>query len=336
MKKIMVVIAATGLLLGFVYTCSPYSKTQMGETLRFQYPEVNSIQDTVTLQGSVFAAELQRLYPRGSSRVLEIYVSEGQQVTAGQCLMKLEQTEPATGEQVASALAMTELKDAILSGDLTAAEQILNTVNTNIPLQINNCEVYYLYSNDEAIVMNISANIGEIASSLLPCMELYSPESLQIEAIAGEDVIGLLEQNMDCYVSVPAFGVNDLPGSLSVISPYAKQTTRLTGQTTYDTVVEIKLQEPASLKPGYRAAAKVVVSLRENALLLPYEAVGQDDTGQEYVLKLQGRRVIKQVVETGSELESQVEIKQGLSRQDVVLLQPDLQWEGALIHLASH
>ena len=95
MKKIMVVIAATGLLLGFVYTCSPYSKTQKGETLQFQYPEVNSIQDTVTLQGSVFAAELQRLYPRGSSRVLEIYVSEGQQVTAGQCLMKLEQTEPA-------------------------------------------------------------------------------------------------------------------------------------------------------------------------------------------------------------------------------------------------
>ena len=184
--------------------------------------------------------------------------------------------------------------------------------------------------------MNISANIGEIAASLLPCMELYSPESLQIEAIAGEDVIGLLEQDMACYVSVPAFGVNDLPGSLTAIAPYAKQTTRLTGQTTYDTAVQIKLQEPAPLKPGYRAATKVVVSLRENVLLLPYEAVGQDDTGQEYVLKLQGLRIIKQAVETGSELESQVEIKQGLSRQDVVLLQPDLQWEGALIHLASH
>lgn len=328
-------MVATGLLIGFLYTFSAYSKPAKGGTLQFLYPEVNSIQDTVTLQGSIIAGEMQRLYPQGNSSVLEVYVSEGQHVTAGQCLMKLQQTESAAGEQAASAWLTTELKEAILTGNLAAAEQILDAVNTSNPFQVSTCEIYYLYSCNDAIVMSISANIGEIASALLPCMELYAPESLQIEAIAGEDVIGLLNQNMDCYVSVPAFGINDLHGSLTAISPYAKQTTRMTGQTTYDTAVQIKLQESASLKPGYRAAAKVVVSLRENALLLPYEAVGQDDTGQEYVLKLQGLRIIKQPVETGSELENQVEIKQGLSRQDVVLLQPELQWEGALIRLAS-
>lgn len=336
MKKNIAVITATGLLLVCLHTLSPYRTTKTGETLQFLYPEINSIQDTVTLQGNVIAAELQRIYPRGSSRVLEIYVSEGQQVTAGQCLMKLEQTELAAGEPLTTVAVMAELKDAILSGDLTGAEEILNGVNAKTHLQTNDCEVYYLYSASDAIVMKISINTGEPISPALPCMELYSPQNLQIEAVAGEDVVGLLTQDMECYVSVPAFSVSDLPGRLKAISPYAKQTTRLTGQTTYDTAVQIEIQDPASLKPGYRAAAKVVVSLRENVLLLPYEAVGQDDAGQEYVLKLQGLRIIKQAVETGSELENQVEIMQGLSMQDAVLLHPDLQWEGALVSLASH
>lgn len=334
MKKSITVLAATGLLLGLLVTFSPYKTKQVGKSLQFLYPESNSIQDTVTLQGTVQAAEVQRCYAKGSSRVLEIYVTEGEQVPAGHCLMKLERTEDVEGHD--ALMWSEELKTALLSGNLLEAEAVFEMLNITNSLQSNDCEVYYLYSKSDAIIMKVSVTEGEQVSSMLPCMELYSPESLQIEAAAGEDVVGLLAKEMECFVSVPAFEQVDLQGYVSSVAPYGQQTTRLTGQTLCETAVQIRLTDPLALKPGYRATAKVVVSLRENALLLPYEAIGQDDSGQEYVLKLQGSRVVRQPVETGSELETQVEIRSGITRGDAVLLQPDLSLEGALINLATH
>ena len=183
--------------------------------------------------------------------------------------------------------------------------------------------------------MKIAAKEGECISSVLPCITLYAPESLQIEAEAGEDVIGLLASDMDCYVSVPAFDLQDLKGRVTSVAPYASRSVGLTGQSSSMTSVRIALSQTGPLRPGYQANAKVVVSSRDNALLLPYEAIGQDSNGQEYVLKLQGLRLVKQPVETGSELETCVEITAGLHTHDIVLQTPDLQLEGALINLAN-
>ncbi len=335
MKKSMVVLASTGLLLGVLYLFSPYRAEEERDTLRFLYPEISPIQDTVSLQGTVVAAKKQLVYARGSSRILEIYVSEGQRVTAGQCLMKLEQSEIIYDEQAAAAAVLTRLQTAVSSGDLSGAQALIDSINVNNSIQNNDCEVYYLYSENDAVVMSISAVAGETVGSLLPCMELFSPNDLQVEATAGEEVVGLLSNNMECYVSVSAFDLKDMQGRLIAIAPYASQTTRLTGQTTCETAVQIQMSDPSILRPGYRASAKVVVSFRENAILLPYEAIGQDDSGQEYVLKLQGLRIMKQPIETGSELEDRVEVCQGLKKQDAVMLHPDLQWEGALVHLVS-
>lgn len=336
MRKGLVTLAATAGLVGVLYTFSPLHNGEMEKELRFIYPEVSPVLDTVTLHGTVIAAEKQLLYAQGSSRVLEIYVSEGQTVTEGQCLMKLERTDTAYGEQAAVAAVLTELRDAVYSGNLSEAEEIITTINSNNALQINDSKVYYLYSEKSSVVMKINAEEGETVGMLLPCMELFCPNSLQMTAAAGEDVVGLLRADMECAVSVPAFEISELAGKVASIAPYARQTAQLTGQTSYETDVAIRMNEHESLRPGYRATAKVVVSSRDNALLIPYEAVGQDDSGCEYVMKLQGRRLVKQTVITGSELENRVEIREGISANDTVMLEPDPQWEGVLVSLVSH
>ena len=336
MRKGLITLAATAGLVGVLYTFSPLSGGETAEELRFIYPEVSPVLDTVTLHGTVIAAEKQLLYAQGSSRVLEIYVSEGQMVTEGQCLMKLEQTETAYGEQAAVAAVLSDLQEAVYSGNLSEAEEIISAINTNNTLQIKGGKAYYLYSEKSSVVMKINADEGETAGMLFPCMELFCPNSLQMTAAAGEDVVGLLRADMECAVSVPAFDISELAGKVTSIAPYARQTAQLTGQTSYETDVTICMNEHESLRPGYRATAKVVVSSRDNALLIPYEAVGQDDSGREYVMKLQGRRLVKQAVTTGSELENKVEIREGLSVTDTVMLEPDPQWEGVLVSLVSH
>lgn len=334
MKKAVAVVALSAIVLGISYLSYGRGENH-AEALQFCYPEISPIQDTVQLQGNVIAADKQYLYPQGTSCVTEIYVAEGERVKAGQCLIKLEHIEKETDRQAAVAVVLTQLQDAVTAGDLEGAAQLLQHIDADNINQTNNCKDYYLYSQCDALVMKIEADEGETVSSLLPCITLYSPESLQIEAAAGEDVIGMLASDMECYISVPAFSISDLQGSITAIAPYATEKTSITGQSACETMVRMEVCDPGFLRPGYRATAKVVVAARENALLLPYEAVGQDDSGQEYVMKLQGLRLVKQVVETGSELDDRVEICEGLQVQDAVMLYPDLRWEGALVNLAN-
>ena len=335
MKKAFAVIALLGIAAGISYTYRA-GKAQQTETLRFCYPEVSSIQDTVLLQGSVVAADKQQLYPRGTSRILECYVTEGQKVLAGQCLMKLETVGASEREAAATATVIMDLQDAITAGDFAGATELAQTIDLNYTGQTNECKEYYLYSKRDAFVMKLPAQAGETVSSFLPCITLYSPENLQIEAAAGEDVIGMLAPDMDCYISVPAFSITDLQGRVTAIAPYATEKTTITGQSACETAVRMAIDDASALRPGYRAAAKVVVAARDNALLLPYDAIRQDENGQEYVLKLQGLRVVKQIIQTGSELEDRVEVCEGIAVQDVVLLHPELRWEGALVNLANH
>ncbi len=334
MKKSVAALTVTGMILSVVWLFSSNSQGSRAETLRLLYPEISPIQDTVRLQGNVIAASKELIYAQGNSRVLELYISEGDQVSAGQCLMKLEQTAITSADQTAAAAMMYQLQDAMETGDLKGAAEILHTINIENSNIDNECKEYYLYSESDGIVMKIAAQTGESVNSILPCITLYAPESLQIEAEAGEDVVGLLAADMECYISVPAFDLHDLKGSVTSVAPYASHTVGLTGQTSSVTSVRMELSQPSTLRPGYRANAKVVVDSREGAILLPYEAIGQDGDGQEYVLKLQGLRLVKQPVATGSELEDRVEITQGLNASDVVLEKPDLRWEGALINLA--
>ena len=336
MKKTVLVIVLVLTVLGVPWVGYAYRETQKPESLQFAYPEISPIQDTVQLQGTVIATEKQRLYAHGTSRVLEVYVAAGDTVQAGQCLIKLERVESVAEEQAAAAVAITRLQEIVTAGDLDGATELLQSIELETNGDSNSCKDYYLYSESDAIVMAVDAAAGDTVSALLPCMTLYTPESLQIEAMAAENMIGMLDTSMDCYISVPAFSIHDLQGEISSVAPYATEKFSLTGQSACETAVRMALTHPTELRPGYRATAKVVVAARENAILLPYEAIAQDEERQEYVLKLQGRRVVKQIVRTGSELEDRVEICEGVLPQDTVMLYPDLRWEGALVNLAGH
>ena len=81
-------------------------------------------------------------------------------------------------------------------------------------------------------------------------------------------------------------------------------------------------------EPGYRASAKVIVSKRENVLLLPYEAILQDKEGEEYVLSVQDDLILRRNILTGAELETQVEVLEGMEADTWVLQNPKAEWEG--------
>lgn len=336
MKKILL-LAITGAVILGLYYASPYASKKQTPVVQVLQPEINTIQDLVTLHGSIVDPERKKLYAAGASSVQKILVSEGEQVKAGQLLIKLKKNIQTTAEQSAAVSALVQLKNTLEGGDVQDAEIMLEDMITGVAIpkdSENKNEEYALYSPCDGMVMKVTAQQGSDISGILPCIEITPLNRLQIQVTAGEEVIGMLQPQMSCNIDIPAFSLEQVPGVLTKIDPYAQETGVLTGNTATETCVYITPTASAEqLRPGYRASAKIVVSEREDVLLLPYECILQDDTGLEYVLTIENNRLVKSVVLTGSELENQVEICDGLDKTSWVLQNPQPEWEGEWIQI---
>ena len=337
MKRVLMLPGTICLILG-MYWCSPHYANAEAVKVQLIYPYISSIQDAVVLHGVVTDPHREKIYAEGSSKVLAVFAGEGDSVEAGQLLLTMERMDEPQAEQTIAASLLSELRESLTDGDIEGAQALLQAVSIRdftTEDVIASGKVYNLYSPCDGIVISSSAYNGQVLSSLLPCMEISNPENLQIEVSAGEDVIGILQEDMQCAITIPAFEVEQLPGKIEQIAPYAHKNVALTGKSTIETKVSIQpLESREVLRAGYRATAKVFTARREQAILLPYEAVMQDETG-EYVYKLQGSTVRKQPVLCGSELENHVEICTGITEGDLIVLNPQVEWEGKEILFAD-
>ena len=97
--------------------------------------------------------------------------------------------------------------------------------------------------------------------------------------------------------------------------PYATQVQSLTSAP--ETRVEVLLSVTNAderLKPGYTANVKIYTDHKDEALLVPYEAVWQDEDNRENVYVIENGRAVQHMVRTGYELENLLEVTEGLSR----------------------
>lgn len=339
MKKMFIVLAAAG-VIALMYSVSPYGQTAVTEPVSLVQPSVRTVRETVTLHGSVIDPERKKVYPEGTCRVEKVFVAQGDLVTKGQLLMRLEKQSSIQDEQAAAAAALGELKESLENGDFSGAESMMDGwmayYEKGAGASESDTQFYNIYSPVTGMVMKLPAKEGQQISGFLPCIEISSLTDLVVEAEAGEDVIGKLKENLSCTVSVPAFSVSGLHGYIKQIMPYAQQTGLFTGDSTAKTTVRIAIpDQEGELRPGYRATAHVVVASRTNAVLIPYEAVAQDEAGNEYVMKLRENRAVKQIISTGSELGNEVEILSGVLINDILICHPETVSEGEVIRLAS-
>lgn len=89
-------------------------------------------------------------------------------------------------------------------------------------------------------------------------------------------------------------------------------------------VFEVKIeiaQADTTLRPGMTTSNAIETAVVKSARWLPIEAVSAD-SGVSYVFKVDGRRVVRQEVETGAMNDNEVVIARGLEDDDQVLLVP--------------
>lgn len=323
--KSFIAVALCVLLIFGMYWISPRRPKDI-PVVEVVMPEICDITDSVSIRGEVMELSREPLFADSLSVVEGVYVKVGQQVKKGDALMKL---RPTVDPQAVSAARYADLElaaQAISESDPAEWQNVLSAMAESqySPDEPAEPQAYTLYSPINGTVMSVSAMTGESVSSVFPCVVVSNLKELYVRAYADETSIKKLKEGQKCMVYVSALTEREVSGVVSSISPEASQTTSLISGSQIRTEVTIKLTgKNSDLRPGYSASVRVVTDRCEDAVLVPFNAIGQDKTGREYVMTWREGKACKQIIKTRYELEAQADVISGVGKNDILILDPD-------------
>lgn len=186
------------------------------------------------------------------------------------------------------------------------------------------------------LITQVSAAASQTVPAGRTLLTLADPESLQVRASVPEAYIQDLDTGLDCTIRGEAFRDRVYRGTVIQIMPCAYQNGTLggTGDTVVDVIVGIETPDDA-LRAGFTAQLEIHAPLRDGMLMVPYEAVMQDESDTEYVFVYEDGYVSRRDVVTGFEMQDSVQILEGCREGERILLSPDGVREGERILAAE-
>ena len=163
-------------------------------------------------------------------------------------------------------------------------------------------------------------------------MSVPAEGRLKVTTKVGHADVERIKEGLACRVIVAADPARPREGKVMRVSSQGrdeyedlhratKEKVAKSGRKTFDVEVELLGKNP-SLKPGFRADVEFVLGEVEDALIVPWGAVGSaGNEGEDgYVTVVSGGRVERRAVELGESDETNVVVKSGCDEGDVVLL----------------
>lgn len=311
-KKARRVCLLTAAVLLILFAVLLFSRQKPALSVHTAAAGTQDIYNSVTVFGSLIPARTAALCAAESSVVSRVCVREGDFVEEGAALCTLEKTDEA-------AFSASDVQ-AVLSAVQEQADETL-TVDGNT-----------LTAPFSGTVLRLPRE-GQTVREGVPCVLTADLSSLRVRAETPELYADELAAGQKANVTLAADRM--YPAKVASLSPVAVQAVSLTGSTgsaTVETLLDFSGEIP-SLRPGSSATVKIFTDHRENAVVVPYEAVCQRGE-QEYVFTVRNGRAVQHAVTTGYLLEKLIEVREGLSGgEDVILSPPDTLESGAEVEV---
>lgn len=180
-----------------------------------------------------------------------------------------------------------------------------------------------LTADSDGIVYAINASAGVLVEADAVVMAIVRSQDLVVKVAVSESNISKVILGQRVELTGTAFPGIVYMGAVAQIYPSARR--QYVG-TTQETVVDVvvRLDAPDSgIKAGYSVKAKIVTSEEKTVSVLPYEAIGQDQSGVEYVYVFDKGVARRRNIKTGTEYSDGVEVQAGLQSGDIILASPD-------------
>ena len=346
---IAAVIVALALWSGSLFTAkkpaAPANSVAAPAALEFMPEEIFTVapvelQQTLALSGSLRAVEQASVKARIAGDVREVLVREGEAVTAGQIVVRMDQTEyqakvdqargnlNASKAQLDIALKNRDNNRALLDKGFISRAAFDNTASqlavaqANVDAAHGALEVVQKLLNDTIIRAPIaglvaSRNVqpGEKVSSDYRLLDLVNLKKMEMEAAVPANEISHIKLGQQVRLHIEGMP-EAFKGQVARINPSTQQGSR-------SIPVYVLVSNPQDLlRAGMFAEAQLTLQTKSAVLALPVSAVRKDSSGA-YVYAIEADKLTRKSVTLGLEGRSgdepRIEVATGLKHNDRIL-----------------
>ncbi len=255
-----------------------------------------TLRRTVRCGGVICPAETLPVYATTPCVVSAARAAVGQHVSGGDALFAVdaEATREVLAGQTAAGLSAADLSDtirAVFSGTvagLTSPTAALTAVDKPLAL----------IRPDAAVQVTVAVREQD-----LPQVAVGQPVTVSGNGFSAvySGVLAALSTTADTPLTAAATGAVTVGGVVLLDGTAAD----------------------AALRTGLTATAEILTAEQPDQIVVPYECLLQDDDGTEYVYRQEGNRAVRQTVRTGWELGDGVQVLDGLSDGDRLVIEPE-------------
>lgn len=280
------------------------------------------LRHTITRTGTLAASRVTRLFNQEEGRIDRVYVSEGDFVTRGQLLVKLDDRR--LRAELAKAVAETNRSDAdidrvrkLAKANIASREKLLEMETAQEIAEANERLLEIRLSDTEitapfaGVITERYAEEGDVAPLHTQLLTLLDRNSLYTEVHVSELLLPVLSVKDKAEVVIDALGGKLYPGEISRIHPTIDSHTR-------QGIVEVRLTKIPDKAAAGQLCRVTLKTPRIVRTVIPFASLRRDAEGQ-HVYIVEGGKAIRRTVHSGLRIEESVEILDGLEAgQNVV------------------
>ncbi len=282
-------------------------------------PQRQEAIQAVYATGTVEPSVMFPIAPRMAGKLMSLQADEGQRVVKGQVLAQLEDTDlQKMLEQQKAKLDQAEkdytrkamlLKTNAVSPD--AVEQALSVRDASrAAVEQINAQIGYmqLTAPADGELLRRDGEVGQLIPVNQPVFYMSCCAPLRIAADVDEEDISLVQPGLEVVISADAFPGKVYHGKVQSITPKGDPVAR-----SFRT--RIGLDGDTDLMIGMTAETNIIISKKQNALMLPVAAVKD---GNVWLVGA-GGSITEKPVKTGIKTIKAIEVTEGLADDDTVV-----------------
>lgn len=307
-RKYGLLFFMTAILMA-VSAAIPFLIFNMVTQVELIHPTRQEFSDDIYVSGSVEALQTKEVYVDFPLVPEQVFVSIGDTVSANQVLATIDVNATRT-----ALLNLVEAANVIPEEYISIAGLIgldAELIESSLPNQI--------LAPASGTVTSLSLISGTLAVPKTAVCSISKEEATRVRLTVSEEYADRVEAGQEVIFRASATGQEKYVGRVERVFPTATQT--LVG-TSAQTVVGLYVSlmgDYNRLKPGYTVSGVIKDQDPQSALIIPYEAIQQDELNQEYVYVYESGRAVRRNIVTGQELSWGVAVDMGLSEEDAVI-----------------
>jgi macrolide-specific efflux system membrane fusion protein len=289
-KAIIIGIAAAAVLAAIIIIVA-VRKKESGETIaKIETPVRGAIRVSIAATGTVLPYNRLEIKPQINGRMERVLVQEGQNVRTGQIMGWMSSTERA---------ALIDAARSQGAGSVKYWEGVIKEIPIVAPI------------NGTVIVRNIEP--GQALSTATAILVLS--DRLIVKAEVDETDIGKVKKGQRVIIALDAYPDVKVNGTVDLIEFESKTVNNVT---MYEVNI-IPDKVPDVYRSGMTADVSIIEKAKENALLLPVDAVFSDgDKNYAWVLSGNAKKPVKKEITVGMTDDQNIEVVSGITSADRV------------------